>query len=344
MRKRGGVLGFGRLARRLVLVALPAGALAAVGVSGSAAAPLPSGCSQLGSTVTCTFTAQGESQFVVPQDVNSVIATVVGAHGGVDFASSAAGGLGARATGVVGVTPGETLYAEVNVLGGDGGRDSRGVRLGGVGGGESDLRSCSAAGACSSGGTLDSRLLVAGGGGGAGQFGGRGGNAGTTGAAGDGASGSGGVEGNGGGGTGATMATYGTGGSGCDGGSDGSDGATGGGAGGAGGRTPEGGVGGGGGGGGWFGGGGGGSCGDPNDSAGGGGGGSSHADSSVLAATFSQASEGEAPSVAITYTSPVGGPPPPTGKAQCKHGGWRSFGGLFKNQGDCVSFIEHHNH
>jgi len=33
----------------------------------------------------------------------------------------------------------------------------------------------------------------------------------------------------------------------------------------------------------------------------------------------------------------VGGPPP--GKAQCKHGGWKNFGGLFKNQGQCVSFV-----
>ena len=24
---------------------------------------------------------------------------------------------------------------------------------------------------------------------------------------------------------------------------------------------------------------------------------------------------------------------------QCKHGGWKSFGTLFKNQGDCVSFF-----
>lgn len=34
----------------------------------------------------------------------------------------------------------------------------------------------------------------------------------------------------------------------------------------------------------------------------------------------------------------AGGPPPPTSKTQCKHGGWRSFG-MFKNQGDCVSFV-----
>jgi hypothetical protein len=31
-------------------------------------------------------------------------------------------------------------------------------------------------------------------------------------------------------------------------------------------------------------------------------------------------------------------PPLPTSKDQCKHGGWRSYG-VFKNQGDCVSFV-----
>jgi hypothetical protein len=30
--------------------------------------------------------------------------------------------------------------------------------------------------------------------------------------------------------------------------------------------------------------------------------------------------------------------PLPTSKDQCKHGGWRTFG-VFKNQGDCVSFV-----
>ena len=34
----------------------------------------------------------------------------------------------------------------------------------------------------------------------------------------------------------------------------------------------------------------------------------------------------------------VGGPPPPTSKGQCKHGGWKDFP-QFKNAGDCVSFV-----
>lgn len=34
-------------------------------------------------------------------------------------------------------------------------------------------------------------------------------------------------------------------------------------------------------------------------------------------------------------------PPLPTSKDQCKDGGWQSFG-VFKNQGDCVSFVATH--
>ena len=34
----------------------------------------------------------------------------------------------------------------------------------------------------------------------------------------------------------------------------------------------------------------------------------------------------------------VDAPPLPTSKDQCKNGGWRTYG-VFKNQGDCVSFI-----
>jgi len=36
-------------------------------------------------------------------------------------------------------------------------------------------------------------------------------------------------------------------------------------------------------------------------------------------------------------------PPPtptlPTAKEQCKKGGWENYAGIFKNQGDCVSFV-----
>ena len=37
--------------------------------------------------------------------------------------------------------------------------------------------------------------------------------------------------------------------------------------------------------------------------------------------------------------------PPPTSKDQCKDGGWQQFTNCgFKNQGQCVSFVEHENH
>ena len=32
--------------------------------------------------------------------------------------------------------------------------------------------------------------------------------------------------------------------------------------------------------------------------------------------------------------------PFPTSKDQCKAGGWRSFGSSFKNQGQCVAFVQ----
>lgn len=35
---------------------------------------------------------------------------------------------------------------------------------------------------------------------------------------------------------------------------------------------------------------------------------------------------------------------PPTGKAQCKHGGWKQFNNpSFKNEGQCVAYVNHHN-
>jgi YVTN family beta-propeller protein len=38
-------------------------------------------------------------------------------------------------------------------------------------------------------------------------------------------------------------------------------------------------------------------------------------------------------------------PQAPTSKEQCKHGGYLKFGppaGPFKNQGQCISYVEHH--
>jgi hypothetical protein len=42
----------------------------------------------------------------------------------------------------------------------------------------------------------------------------------------------------------------------------------------------------------------------------------------------------------VALASLACGPPPlPTDKAQCKNGGWQQVG-VFKNQGDCVSYVE----
>jgi hypothetical protein len=282
-----------------------AAVLAAVVPAQAAPAALPAGCTAASGTVTCTYTASGQTQFTVPPGVTSLTTTVVGGQGGTDFGASTPGGLGAVATGTLTVTPAQTLYLEVGILGGAGGQLFPGFTDSGAGGGESDVRTCPAAGTCSSGTTLASRLLVGGGGGGSGDFGGAPGNAGTTGAAGSGGNGFGGHF-NGAGGDGATQTAPGAGGAGCDGGGVGSPGATAGGAGGAGGAANGvDGVSGGGGGAGWFGGGAGGGCSQPNDSAGSGGGGSSHAAASVGSPAFSQAASGRAPSVTLSYPLPA---------------------------------------
>ena len=40
----------------------------------------------------------------------------------------------------------------------------------------------------------------------------------------------------------------------------------------------------------------------------------------------------------VGFTVPTPSNPVPTDKSECKNGGWQSFG-IFKNQGDCVSFV-----
>jgi hypothetical protein len=306
----------GALKAALLRGAIPAAAALVLGLGAAPAAlaapaapalpALAAGCTQSGATVTCTYTATGEHQFGVPSGVHSVTATVTGGQGGSDFGGSTPGGLGAVATGTIPVTPGQAIFAEVGILGGAAGSLFMGFNDSGAGGGESDVRTCPAAGGgqpCAAGSTLASRLLVAGGGGGSGDFGGAPGNAGTTGNGGDGAPGTDGAH-NAPGGGGATVTAPGSGGAGCDGGGAGSPGAAAGGAGGdAGSANGVDGVSGGGGGAGWFGGGAGGGCSQPNDDGGSGGGGTSHAGPSVTGVSFSQAAAGQAPSVIITYTA-----------------------------------------
>ena len=52
------------------------------------------------------------------------------------------------------------------------------------------------------------------------------------------------------------------------------------------------------------------------------------------------------PATVVAGDGPFGvvvGPPTaaPSSKRQCKHGGWRSFP-QFKNQGQCIAFVNHH--
>ena len=58
-----------------------AAAVMSAGQSTAAPAAVPANCTQSGTTVTCTCTRGGKSQFTVPQGVNSITATAVGAQG-----------------------------------------------------------------------------------------------------------------------------------------------------------------------------------------------------------------------------------------------------------------------
>ena len=148
-------------------------AVVALVLAGSAGAAVP--CSQLGSTVTCTFVYTGSEQMLtVPGGVTSATITAVGAPGGAGRQGQGfRGGQGATIGATVPVSAG-TLYVEV---GGGGGsptgnnQGSGGFNGGGVGGiamggggGASDVRTCSIATCPLS--VSDTRLVVAGGGGG----------------------------------------------------------------------------------------------------------------------------------------------------------------------------------
>lgn len=124
-------------------------------------------CSTTAGTTTCPYASTGlEDTFVVPDGVSTIHVVAIGAPGAVGNGGSSAG-RGAEVSGDLTVTPGQTLY--VNVGGapteGIGGFNGGGSSfLGGGGGGASDVREISRA----EDGSLDSRLIVAGGGGGSG--------------------------------------------------------------------------------------------------------------------------------------------------------------------------------
>jgi hypothetical protein len=176
-----------------------------------------------------TFSFTGDEQtYTVPAGVHSLHLVALGAEGG-NGSDSATGsihggvsGLGARVEADLAVLPGQTLFIEV---GGEGFDGSELVRLGeggfngggnsnngslaamqftsfpgGGGGGATDIRTCSRhATSCTGVKTsLESRLLVAGGGGGGGALGGTGGYAGEGGLGGFGGVCGGGISGEGG--------------------------------------------------------------------------------------------------------------------------------------------------
>jgi hypothetical protein len=180
----------GRSSRLSTTIATRGALLAAIAAlcalnSADAGAALP---------ITVTYAPTGAEQtFVVPAAVFSVHLLAVGGKGGngEPGLTGALGGAGASVSGELAVQPGEVLYLEVagdgadaGVLagggaggwggGGEGGK--HGEYLAGGGGGASDVRTLPRAQAAS----LESRLLVAGGGGG----GAGGSNDGTTGAGG----------------------------------------------------------------------------------------------------------------------------------------------------------------
>lgn len=117
-----------------------------------------------------TFNYNGSMQsWVVPNCVTQVQLTCYGAQGGGSYCCSGTqedGGLGGQATGILSVTPGQTLYLYVgqkpgisngNTTGGWNGGGGSG-QYGGAGGGATDVRV--------GGQALNNRVIVAGGGGG----------------------------------------------------------------------------------------------------------------------------------------------------------------------------------
>ena len=295
--------------RTPLLGVVATGALLAAG-AGSAFAQSP---------VTQTFTA-AQTIFTVPANVNSLTITAQGGSGGNALAAGggvlATGGQGGNVTTTIPVSPGERLWL---LVGANGANSSAATGYaGGGGGGATDVRTCAPGGtptSCPGGvSSLQTRLVVAGGGGGAGgsAAGGNGGSAGNAGQDGISSIGSGGAAGttNGGGnggsgtdnpGAAGTFPGGGAGGQQTGASGGGTGGTSSGGGGGNGGGTTMSLSGGGGGGAGYYGGGGGAGS-DPLDAGGGGGGGggASYVTPSGTNTTITWGS-GQ-PSVTLTYT------------------------------------------
>ena len=119
-----------------------------------------------------TFDTPGEHVYVVPDGITNVAVVASGGHGGGDD-----GGNGALVRSLLHVEPGSTIYVEVGSSaigsapglngGGATGTTTQCPRNVGAGGGASDIRTIAAG----EPGSLESRLLIAGGGGGTGTTG-----------------------------------------------------------------------------------------------------------------------------------------------------------------------------
>ena len=276
--------------------------------------------------------AGGQQEYKVPTGVTSVHVVAVGSQG---ESLSGAGGVGAIVSGELSVTPAQTLYVEVGGVPFNGGGSFGG-------GGASDVRTVSIGAEPSPGNeaSLNSRLLVAAGGGGGAQEDFQGGGCA--------------------GGAGGAAEEKGSNGTSC-----GFPGGEGGGAGkategGAGGIGYEGfnpnegdnggagqlGIGGEGafsfagpGGGGLYGGGAGGAQNaesdvEPFERAGNGGGGGG---SNLVPAGGAHGLAASGQPASVTFTDTVSGP---TSIQQCMKNGWQNYGSRFKNQGQCIKFVE----
>jgi hypothetical protein len=291
---------------------------------------------------TKTFTAKGCETWEVPSGVSSVTMDALGAAGQTADVG-APGGKGDEVKATLAVSGGSTLDVCVDVGGAAGGTVPKSTpseptptNHGGEGGGASGV---------SQGSDFSTPALVAGGGGGGGENflletrngaqtveGGEGGSAGKDGQPGSPfeAGSEGGAGGKTSGGSASNSAGPGSGAAGQEGGNSF--------------ETAFGSAG-GGGGGGFVGGGGGHSGFATSSSGGGGGGGAGGTDfcggTGVSGCTTTPEAGTGTGSVTLTYTVPA---TLPTSKDQCKKDGWKSFGATFRNQGQCVSFVEHENH
>ncbi len=149
----------GRTLPLFILVSVGIWALAAT----NAKAALQPGCTQSGTTVTCSYQQQGQqATFTVPDGVTSLRVYAVGGTGGTSggIVPQNGGGAGAIVAGSLGVSPGSLLSIQVA---GNGGYLAPGAGGGGVG--------CTGGGGDSHVSTYSAPLVVAAGGGGDGCWG-----------------------------------------------------------------------------------------------------------------------------------------------------------------------------